>query len=76
MIGYELKNNKWTPKPTKRKEEESTLKKKEPSRGGSGEKIVIPKIEGFEMAMLGFKCKIQCKSYMLQLIMWSLIFIR
>ena len=46
---YELKDNKWTPKPKKRKEEESASKEKAPSRSGSAKKSLAPKFEVFEM---------------------------
>ena len=48
MIGYELKNNKWTPKATKKTIEESTSKEKAPSGSVSSMKSLAPEFEGTE----------------------------
>ena len=47
-MGYELKDNKWTPKPEKKKEEESASEKA-PSGSGNAKNSLAPKFEGFKM---------------------------
>ncbi|GFZ00198.1 hypothetical protein Acr_13g0015970 [Actinidia rufa] len=47
-MGYELKGNQWTPKPSKKIREESSSKGKEPMESER------PKVEGFEVEMRAF----------------------
>ena len=53
-MGYELKNNKWTPKPVKKKEETSSSKEKGSMWSGNARKTSISEVDEFEMSMLGF----------------------
>ena len=73
-MGYELKNNKWTPKLIKKKEEASISKEKAPSGNGYTRKTLVSKVEGFKMSMLGLwlKCKNLSKSCMSKWTMWPL----
>ena len=50
-MGYELIDNKWTPKSTKKKEEESTSKGKEPLESKSAKKSLGLDFKGFKMEM-------------------------
>ena len=53
-MGYILKNNKWTPKQSKKMDEESTLKEKAPSGSRSANKSLVNEFEGSERELSGF----------------------
>ena len=53
-MGYELKNNKWTLKLTKKKEEESASKEKTPLGSGSAKRSLAPELEGSEINLNSF----------------------
>ncbi|GFY97518.1 hypothetical protein Acr_12g0000590 [Actinidia rufa] len=58
-MGYELQDNKWTPKPENKKGEASGSKEKSPSRSGSVGKTLISKIKGLETSILGVMAQMQ-----------------
>ena len=58
-MGYELKDNKWTPKPVKKREEERVSKGKALSGSGSAKRSLGLELEDFEMAMRGFMAQMQ-----------------
>ena len=51
-MGYELKDNKWTPKPGKKKRKRRVSQRKRPHPGV--EVKIAPEFNGFEMEMRGF----------------------
>ncbi|XP_057488257.1 uncharacterized protein LOC130774259 [Actinidia eriantha] len=63
-MGYELIDNKWILKPTKKREEESALIGKEPSWSRSAKKTLFPEFEEVEMDMRGWKKMRQMKKEM------------
>ena len=62
ILGYFLKNNKWTPKPTKKIGEMSASKEKTPfgsnSKQRSVKKSLTHEFEGSEMEMGGFMIQV------------------
>ena len=53
-MGYELKNNEWILKPTKKKEKESASKEKAPFRSGSAKRSLAIELEGSEINLNSF----------------------
>ena len=53
-MGYELKDNKWTPKSSKKNVKGSAVKEKGPSRSGTAKKSLASKFEGSEMNLSSF----------------------
>ena len=57
-MGYELKNNNWTPKSTKKTIEESSSREKTPSGSESARKTLVHELEGIETNLSEFMVQV------------------